>query len=127
MSDNVVQHPRRGLMTEAKIERALADSPEAEVLKEVIYDAVDAYVKFLDRHGLIWEYGHDPDDPYFPRLKAEALVVTADFGDGNGGVEIELKGGALDRVYGDGVNPDPSGFDADPPPPPRSPRRREPW
>jgi len=112
MTSNIVQHPKCGIMREAEIERSVSDNPEAEVLKEAIYDAVDAYVKFLDRHGLICEYGKDPDDPDFPRLKAQALVVTADFGDGIGGVEIALKDGALDRVYGGGVNPDPSGFDA---------------
>jgi len=50
----------------------------------------------------------------FSRMKAQALVVTLDYGDGNGGVEIVLKDGALDRLFGDGVNPDPYGFDADP-------------
>ena len=29
MADNVIPHPKRGLMTEAAIERKLANSPEA--------------------------------------------------------------------------------------------------
>jgi len=44
---------------------------------------------------MIWE--ERPDG--FPRLKAQALVVTLDYGDGNNAVDITLKDGALDRVY----------------------------
>jgi hypothetical protein len=120
---NVVQHPKRGLMTEAKIQRELINSPEADGLHEAIFKAIRAYVDFLDHHNMIWENGPDPND--LPRLKAKALVVTVDFGEDLGTVDIWLKDSALDRVYGDGVNPDPFGRDADPPPPPRSPRRRE--
>jgi hypothetical protein len=40
-------------------------------------------------------------------LKAQALVVTLDYGDGDNAVDIELKNGPLDRLYGDGVDPDP--------------------
>jgi hypothetical protein len=106
--NNIVEHPKRALMTEAKIERALSDSPEAEALQEDILRAVRAYVDFLDRHNRIWEDGSDdPDAP--PRLKAQALVVTADFGDGDNAIDISLKDGPLDRVYGEGVNPDPWG------------------
>jgi len=54
-------------------------------------------------------------------LKATALVVTRDFGENY--FDISLKDAAVDRVYGNGVNFDPFGQDADPPPPPRS--RRE--
>jgi hypothetical protein len=114
MGDNVIPHPKRALMTESKFEREIAESPEAKVLQEAIMKAVQAYSDYLEGQCLIWEYGHDPDDPDFPRLKAQALVVTLDYGDGNNCVDITLKDGALDRVYGDGVNPDPWGFDADP-------------
>ena len=48
-------------------------------------------------------------DPDWPRMKAQALVITLDYGLCRG-IEIQLKGGALDRVYGNGVNPDPAGF-----------------
>ena len=114
MSGNkIVAHPRRGLMTEAKIEREVSDSPEAQRLQENIFNAVRAYSDFLDSRGLIWEYLPDPEPP---RLKAGALVVTLDFGDGCNAIDISLKDGGLDRVYGDGVNPDPWGRDADPPP-----------
>jgi hypothetical protein len=45
-------------------------------------------------------------------LKAQAIVVTLDFGDGCNAIDISLKDGALNRVYGDGVNRDPCGRDA---------------
>ena len=114
MRDNVIPHPKRGLMTEAKLESEIAESLEAKVLQERIYNAVKAYSDYLERHGLIWEYGHDLDDADLPRLKAQALVVTLDYGDGIDCIDITLKDGALERVYGEGVNPDPWGFDADP-------------
>jgi hypothetical protein len=113
IDDKVVPHPKRGLMAEAMIERELSDSSEAEALQQGIFEAVRAYVDFLHDHNIIWEDGPDPDG--VPRLKARALVVTVDFGtDPLGDFDITLKDGALDRVYGDGINPDPSGFDADP-------------
>ena len=82
----------------------LVNGPEAEALQDAIAKAVIAYSDFLERNGLIWEFGCDPTDPDFPRMKAHALVVTRDYGDANGGVEIVLKDGALDRLFGDGVN-----------------------
>jgi hypothetical protein len=109
MSDNVVPHPHRDLMAEAEHERQVADSPEGQALQEAIYKAVYAYSEFLDRNGVIWEFGVDPDDPDWPRMKAQALVITWDYGKGRG-LEIALKDGALDRVYGNGVNPDPFEF-----------------
>lgn len=122
MSDNVVPHPKRGLMKEANMEREIAGSPEALALQQEVYKAVKAYSDFLERHGLIWEYGCDPD-PDFPRMKAQALVVTLDYGDPDGPIDISLEDGGLDRVYGDRINPDPSGYDADPS---LSPTRQEP-
>lgn len=68
--------------------------------------AVMAYSEFLEREGVIWEDG--VKDPDFPRMKARALVITFDYGRYSG-IEIQLKDGALDRVYGNGVNPDPEG------------------
>ena len=108
MSDKIVLHP--GLVIEAKIEREVSDSPEAQALHEAIFKAVTEYSEFLKRHGLIWE---DMGDD-LPRLKAQALVVTMDYGDPGTSIDISLKDGALDRVYGDGVNPDPDGREADP-------------
>jgi len=122
MSDNVVPHPKRGLMTEANMERQIVSSPEALALQEEIDKAVRAYSDFLERHGLIWEDGRDPY-PDFLRLKASALVVTLDYAEDLGSTDISLKDGALDRVYGDGANPDPCGYDADPS---LSPTRQEP-
>jgi hypothetical protein len=109
MNDKVVPHPHRDLMAEAKHEREITDSPEAQALQDAIFTAVRAYSDFLDGHGLVWEFGVDPHDPDWPRLKAQALVITVDYGLANG-IDIALKGGALDRVYGDGANPDPFGF-----------------
>jgi len=98
MSDNIVSHPHRDLMAEAKREREVADSAEGQVLQQ-----------FLEREGVIWEFGVDPADPDWPRMKAQALVIILDYGRCRG-IEIQLKDGALDRVYGNGVNPDPAGF-----------------
>ena len=42
-------------------------------------------------------------------MKAQALVITLDYGLANG-IEIRLKDGALDRLYRNGVNPDPFGL-----------------
>jgi hypothetical protein len=113
MVGNVLPHPKRGPMIEAKIERDLVDSPEADVLQNAIFKAVTAYVDFLLDNDVIWDDSSNLDG--IPRMKAQALVVTADFGiDPTGAIDITLKGGALDRVYGDGVNPDPNGLDANP-------------
>jgi hypothetical protein len=40
MSDNIAPHPHRDLMAEAKHEREVADSPEAQALQAEIYKAV---------------------------------------------------------------------------------------
>ena len=98
------------------IERELADGPETQALQKAIRVAVQAYADFLERRGIIWEFGVDPEDPNWPRLKAQALVITMDLGMADG-IDISLKDGAIDRVYGNGVNPDPYGFDGDPPQP----------
>jgi hypothetical protein len=102
MSDNIVQHPHRDLMAEAEHERGVADSPEAERLKDAIFKAVNAYSEFLEREGVIWD-----EKPEIPRLKAEALVITVDYAvEAGGTIDITLKNGACDRVFGNGVNPD---------------------
>jgi hypothetical protein len=113
MSNNVVQHPHHDLMAEAAHERAVVDSAEAEALQKAIFDAVCAYSDFLERNGVIW------GDNY--RLKAQALVVTLDYGAGGDPVDIHLKDGACDRVYGNGVDPDPDGRG-----PPAIPHKRRP-
>ena len=104
MSNKVVQHPHHDLMAEAAHERAVADSAEGQALQEAIFNAVFAYSEFLDRSDVIWE--DIPGD--LPRLKAQALVITVDYGaDAGSSVDIHLKDGACDRVYGNGVNADP--------------------
>jgi hypothetical protein len=117
--DNVMPHPKRALMIEATFEKEIAESPEAKPLQDAIIRAVQDYSDFLERHGLIWEDRPTDADPFNMRLKAQALVVTLNYGEGDI-LDIELKDGALDRVYGDGVNPDPYGSDADPPLPSKS-------
>jgi hypothetical protein len=104
MRGHAVSHPKDNLMMEAKIERDVADSAEAEALQGAIFIAVRAYSDFLEDRGVIWSE-HDPDE--IPSLKAQALVVTLDYGDGDNAIDIKLKNGPLDRVYGDGVDPDP--------------------
>jgi hypothetical protein len=73
---------------------------------------VGAYSDFLDRHRLTWENDKVEDSTIpdgIPRLKASALVVTLYYGSLYGTIDITLKDGACDRVYGNGVNPDPFG------------------
>ncbi len=106
---SVVSHPHHDLMAEAKREREVVESPEGQALLKAVCKAVDAYSQFLERHGLLWEFGVNPDDPDWPRLKAKALVITLDYGRLSG-IEVRLKEGALDRVYGNGKNPDPEGL-----------------
>jgi hypothetical protein len=105
MTDSVIPHPHSDLLEEAKREREVAESPEGQRLREAIVDAVKAYSKFLDRNGLIFEHRGDEE---LPRLKAEALVVTDHYGLEY--TDITLKNGALDRVFGNGVNPCPFGL-----------------
>jgi hypothetical protein len=108
MSKKNVTHRYHDLVAEAKREREVVDSLEAEGLKDAVFAAVLAYSAFLERNGLIWEFGLVPDDPNWPRLKAHALVATVDYGLDE--AKIELRDGAIDRVYGNGVNPDPYGL-----------------
>jgi hypothetical protein len=89
-------------MAEAQHEREVVDSPEGQVLLNEVFKAVDAYSKFLDRNGVIW----DDDVGDLPRLKAQALVITFDYGSGDCDIVVNLKDGAIDRVYGNGKNPD---------------------
>jgi hypothetical protein len=80
--------PKGDLVMDAKIERDVADSAEGRALMDEIYKAVRSYSDFLEDRGVIWSE-HDPDE--IPRLKAQALVVTLDYGDGDNAVDIELK------------------------------------
>src|SRR5690242_11848953 len=100
MSDSVASHPHRELMAEAQREREVADSPEGTALQDAITRALIAYADFLERTGLIWDESYD-----LPRQKARALVGTYDY-DNGGAISIKLKDGSLDRVYGNGTNPD---------------------
>jgi hypothetical protein len=98
MSNSVVFHPHRELMAEAQREREVISSPEGQALLDRVLETVRAYSEFLEQHGLIWE----------SRLKASSLVITHDYGAGDV-LDVCLKDGALDRVYGNGTNPDPLG------------------
>jgi hypothetical protein len=98
MTDRIV-HPYHDLMAEAKREREVADSPEGQALLDTIFKAVRAYSEFLERQGLIWDLTAD-----VPRMKATALVVIDDYNMFD--QRVTLKDGAVDRVYGNGTNPD---------------------
>jgi hypothetical protein len=111
----LVTHPHRDLMLEAQREREIADSPEGRTLRPAITKAMFAYSDFIQHEGVIWDdEDDDPDDPDYrgyPRLKAQALIAVVDFGkDAGTSVNIFIKDGALDRVYGNGTNPDPDGL-----------------
>lgn len=101
---NVVNHPAAALMTEAKQEREIADSAEAQVLQEAIYTAVRAYSDYLDRHGLFYDVERE-------LVRASALHVICDM---CGDVDVILKDGAINRCYGNGEDPDPFGTGLNP-------------
>lgn len=114
----VIAHPYQAAMTEAERERAIADTPEAIGMVAAIMTAVRAYMDYLDKHDMFFQ--DDPDYPdHDPVTVSEALVVTAHplFG-----IDISLKNGPLQRVYGLGVDPDPDGRN---PAAPRSPATRQ--
>jgi hypothetical protein len=100
---NVVLHPHHDLLAEAEHERKVVESAEGQALQEALFEALQAYSRFLDRHGLIWEWRESD----YCRLKASALIATVEYGKTAGDMEICLKDGAIDRVYGNGRNPDP--------------------
>ena len=114
---NIVKHPHHDLLAEANREREVSESPEAEALLDALMDAARAYWDFLERNHLIYEDdtnveyacrldGSAADVPVSPRVKATALVVTVTL---CGTTDVTLKDGALDRIYGNGQNPDPDG------------------
>jgi hypothetical protein len=77
-------------------ERGIANTEEAQRLQRAVFDALQAYADYLDRHGLIWDM--PPDDE--PALKADCLVASIDFRSTDEAIgpvyDIALKGGALD-------------------------------
>jgi hypothetical protein len=101
---NVVNHPAAALMTEAKKEREIADTTEAQALQEAIFTAVRAYYDYLDRNGLFYDAERE-------LVRASALRVICDM---CGSVGIILDDGAIDRRYGDGEDPDPFGTGLNP-------------
>src|SRR6516164_10921179 len=114
---NIVKHPYYDLLAEAKREREVCESPEGQALLTALMDAAQAYWDFLERNHLVFEDdtnveyacrldGSAADVPVYPRVKATALVVTVTL---CGTTDVTLKDGALDRVYGNGQNPDPDG------------------
>lgn len=111
----VVVHPYQEAMVEAKRELAIARAPEAEAMLEAILTAIQHYTDYLDREGLFYKYEHpeDPDD--MPIVVSEALVITSHpcFG-----IDIILKNGPCQRVYGFGTDPDPDGRNPPAPPTP---------
>jgi hypothetical protein len=95
----IVNHPAAALMTEVKTERAITGTAEAEALQEAIFDAVTAYYKYLDRHGLFYDADRE-------LVRASELHLICDM---CGDIEIILKDGPIDRRYGPGEDPDPFG------------------
>jgi hypothetical protein len=93
-------------MAEAKRERKVVESPEGQALINALMDAAKAYWDFLDRKDLIGEFTAEDE----VRTKASALVVTVTLA---GTIDVRLKDGACDRVYGNGQNPDPFGAGPD--------------
>jgi hypothetical protein len=127
----IVKHPHHDLLAEAKREREVAESPEGQARVTALMDAARAYWDFLDRNHVIYEDdtsveyagrldGSAADVPVYPRVKATALVVTVTL---CGTIDVTLKDGALDRVYGNGQNPDPD--DRGPADIPHEPRKDE--
>jgi hypothetical protein len=96
---NITKHPHSDLMAEAKREREVVESQEGQALLNALMDAAIAYWEFLDRNALIDEVTADGE----LRIKASALVVTHTL---DGTIDVTLKDGACDRVYGNGQNPD---------------------
>jgi hypothetical protein len=94
---NIVEHPSRALLAEAEREREVVESPEGQAWLTALMEAARAYWDFLERNHLTYE-----DD----RVKATALVVTVTL---CRTTDVTLKDGALDRVFGNGQNPDPDG------------------
>jgi hypothetical protein len=64
MSNNVVPHLHRDLMAEADRERKAAESQEGRALQVAICKAINAYSKFLECRGVIWDDSFD-----FPRMR----------------------------------------------------------
>jgi hypothetical protein len=110
--DQVVSHPHRQLMEEAEHERAVTESLEGYALVQALCRAIDAYSQFLDNQNLIWDW-NDPETKNSaggPRVKARALMAIIDYATGDGSIEIKLQDGPLERVYGNGTNPDYEGL-----------------
>jgi hypothetical protein len=115
----VAAHPYREAMAEAKRELAIVNTPEAEAMLEAILTAVQRYTDYLDQSGLF--YKDDPEDPDdMPIEVSTALVVTSH---PCLGIDVILKNGPCQRVYGFGTDPDPDGRN---PPSPRPPSTRLP-
>jgi hypothetical protein len=113
---NVVNHPATALMTEVKVERDIADTPEAQALQEAIFTAVRAYCDHLDRHGLFYDAERE-------LVRASGLHVICNI---CGDVDMILKDGPVDRRYGDGEDPDPFGTGLNPTRPPSKSRGNAP-
>ena len=98
---NITRHPNYDLMAEAKRELEVVESRQGQALLDARTDAARAYWDFLDRNALIDEVTANGEI----RIKASALAVTVTFDE----IDVILKDGACDRVYGNGQNPDPCG------------------
>jgi hypothetical protein len=66
----VVMHPYREAVAEAKRELAIARTPEAEAMLEAILTAVQRYTDYLEQSGLFYTDPEDPDN--MPIVVSEA-------------------------------------------------------
>lgn len=98
----ITKHPHHDLMAEAEREHKVVNSQEGQALLSELMRATRSYWDFLDRNDLISEDAADGGI----RMKASALVVTVT---PVGTIDVTLKDGARERVYGNGQNPDPYG------------------
>jgi hypothetical protein len=63
--------------------REVQTTDEADKLREAVWNALDAYADYLDRHGLIWDYKEVEkvtwDGERVDFLKADKLIMHIDF------------------------------------------------
>src|SRR6516162_8256186 len=70
---------------EAAYAREVQDTEEAEKLRNAVWNALDAYADYLDRHGLVWDYKkveealREEEEEGVDYLKADKLIAHIDF------------------------------------------------
>ena len=63
--------------------REVQTTDEADKLREAVWNALDAYADYLDRHGLVWDYKKveeaGREEEFVDFLKADKLIMYIDF------------------------------------------------